>query len=64
MMKMVYRVIRHDAGWAYEANGAVSETFRTREAARSAARAAACDRRKWQHQLPAAADHTDTMVKS
>jgi Uncharacterized protein conserved in bacteria (DUF2188) len=41
MSKLVYRVVRHDGGWAYEANGTFSEPFRTREEARSAARLAA-----------------------
>jgi hypothetical protein len=41
MRKVRYKVLRHDAGWAYEANGTYSETFPTREAARKAARFAA-----------------------
>jgi hypothetical protein len=41
MSKLVYRVVRHDGGWAYEANRTFSETFRTREEARKAARLAA-----------------------
>jgi len=37
MSKIVYRVVKHDGGWAYEANGTYSEPFPTREAARKAA---------------------------
>jgi hypothetical protein len=41
MSKITYRVVKHDGGWAYEANGTFSERFATREAARQAARRAA-----------------------
>jgi len=41
MSKITYRVVKHDGGWAYEANGTYSESFRTREAARKAAKIAA-----------------------
>ena len=41
MSKLVYRVVRHDGGWAYEADGTYSEPFPTREKAREAARLAA-----------------------
>ena len=41
MNKIIYRVIKHDGGWAYQANGTYSEQFRTRDAARKAARSAA-----------------------
>jgi hypothetical protein len=41
MNKTPYRVVRHDGGWAFEANGTRSTGFRTREAARNAARLAA-----------------------
>jgi len=41
MSKITYRVVKHDGGWAYEANGTYSEQFQTREAARNAARLAA-----------------------
>jgi hypothetical protein len=41
MSKITYKVVRHDAGWAYEANGTCCEPFPTREAARKAARLAA-----------------------
>jgi hypothetical protein len=41
MNKITFKIVKHDDGWAYEANGAHSEYFRTREAARKAARLAA-----------------------
>lgn len=41
MSKVTYKVIRHDGGWAYEANGTFSEPFPTRDAARKAASLAA-----------------------
>jgi len=41
MIKTNFKVVKHDDGWVYEANGAQSESFRTREAARKAARWAA-----------------------
>jgi hypothetical protein len=43
MSKLVYKVVKHDGGWAYEALGTFSETYRTREAARTAARLAAAE---------------------
>jgi hypothetical protein len=43
MSKITYRVVKHDGGWAYEANGTFSEPFRTRDAARKAAKLAASE---------------------
>jgi hypothetical protein len=43
MSKITYKVVKHDGGWAYEANGTYSEPFPTREAARNAARLAASE---------------------
>jgi hypothetical protein len=40
MSTIIYKVVRHDGGWAYVANGTFSESFRTREAARKAAKIA------------------------
>jgi hypothetical protein len=40
MIKTTFKIVKHDDGWVYEANGAHSQSFRTREAARNAARAA------------------------
>jgi hypothetical protein len=41
MSKITYRVVKHNGGWAYENGSTSSEQFRTREAARKAARLAA-----------------------
>jgi hypothetical protein len=41
MSKITYKVVKHDGGWAYEANGTYSEPFPTRDAARKAAKLAA-----------------------
>ncbi len=41
MSSITYKVVKHDGGWAYEANGTFSERFPTREAAREAAKLAA-----------------------
>jgi hypothetical protein len=43
MGKIVYRIVQHDGGWTYEVNGTLTETYRTREAARVAARRAASE---------------------
>ena len=43
MSDMIYKVVRHDGGWAYEANGTFSERFATREAARHATKRAATE---------------------
>jgi hypothetical protein len=31
MSKITYKVVKHDGGWAYEANGTYSEPFPTRD---------------------------------
>lgn len=41
MIKITFKIVKHDDGWVYEANGAHSQSFRTREAARKGARLAA-----------------------
>jgi hypothetical protein len=41
MIKITYKVVKHDGGWAYEVNGTYSEKFPTRDAARKAAKIAA-----------------------
>jgi hypothetical protein len=43
MSEIKYKVVKHDGGWAYEANGTFSEPFPTREAAYEAARHAASE---------------------
>jgi len=41
MNKVPFKIVRHDDGWVYEANGTLSQNFPTREAARKAAKLAA-----------------------
>jgi hypothetical protein len=41
MNKIPFKIVKHDDGWVYEADGVLSQNFRTREAARKAARLAA-----------------------
>jgi hypothetical protein len=43
MNRVTYKVVKHDGGWAYEANGTYSEPFLTREGARNAAKLAATE---------------------
>ena len=43
MTKITYEIVEHDGGWAYRANDVYSETFRTHDAAFSAAKAAAAE---------------------
>ena len=43
MTKIVYRIVEHDGGWAYQVDGVFSETFPSHDAARSAAQRAAAE---------------------
>jgi len=43
MSKIIYKIVRHDGGWAYEANGTFSERFANRKAAHQAAVLAASE---------------------
>ncbi len=43
MSKIIYKIVRHDGGWAYEANGTFSERFASREIAHQAAVVAASE---------------------
>jgi hypothetical protein len=78
MSKMTYRVLKHDGGWAYEANGTYSESFPTREAARRAAKLAASEQAtpgettqisyedekgRWHTEVDAGTDRPKTSVK-
>lgn len=78
MSKLVYRVVRHDGGWAYEANGTFSEPFRTQEEAQEAARLAAREQEvpgestpidyedekgRWHHEIADGKDRPQTVVK-
>lgn len=41
MSTVRYEIVEHDGGWAYKANGAISETFGSHDAALKAANHAA-----------------------
>ena len=41
MTKVIYQVVEHNDGWAYQVDGVFSETFPSRSAARKAAKRAA-----------------------
>jgi hypothetical protein len=41
MTTVRYEIVEHDGGWAYKANGAISETYPTHDAALKAANHAA-----------------------
>jgi Uncharacterized protein conserved in bacteria (DUF2188) len=43
MANVVYQVVEHDGGWAYKVGTTYSETFRTRDEAVQAAKAAAAE---------------------
>jgi hypothetical protein len=78
MSKIVYRIVRHDGGWAYQANGTFSEPFRTHEQAREAARLAAREQTepgatatieyedadgRWHHEVAEGDDRPTALVK-
>jgi Uncharacterized protein conserved in bacteria (DUF2188) len=77
MSVVTYRIIKHDGAWAYEVNGTFSETFATREAARAAAKRAACEQTlpgasvpidyedekgRWHHEFSSGGDRPKTRV--
>jgi hypothetical protein len=43
MVKIVYRIVEHDGGWAYQVDGVFSETFPSHDMARAAAQRAAAE---------------------
>jgi hypothetical protein len=78
MSKITYKVVKHDGGWAYEANGTFSEPFRTHEDARAAARLAANEQAApgetteisyedekghWHHEVDSGTDRPTTVVQ-
>ena len=78
MSKIVYRIVEHDGGWAYQVDGAFSETFPSHEAARGAALRAAAeqhmpgethaiswedDKGKWHEEVARGDDRPETEVE-
>ena len=45
MSHLTYKIVQHDGAWAYSADGTISETFPTHDAALKAARRAAAEQR-------------------
>jgi hypothetical protein len=45
MSKLIYEIVEHDGGWAYQVDGTFSETFPSHAAARRAAELAAGEQR-------------------
>jgi hypothetical protein len=46
LSKVVYKIVEHAGGWAYQVEGTFSETFPSADAARAAARVAAIEQRQ------------------
>jgi hypothetical protein len=78
MTEIVYRIVRHDEGWAYKANGVFSEPFPSHEEALEAAKRAAEEQRtpgatqtieyedekgKWHSETAAGSDRPTTRVE-
>ncbi|MGE0604675.1 MAG: DUF2188 domain-containing protein [Xanthobacteraceae bacterium] len=78
MTHVTYKVVRHDSGWAYTANGTFSEAFPTHDAALEAARRAAQEQRtpgdthvieyedangNWKTETASGSDRPETDVK-
>ena len=77
-MKVIYKIVEHDGGWAYTAGGTFSETFATHDAAVKAARRAAREQTepgsdthisyedtsgKWHEELAHGEDRPETNVE-
>jgi len=78
MSHVVYKVVRHDDGWAYQSDGVFSEAFPTHKAALQAARRVATEQRvpgrteaiewedengKWHSETASGSDRPDTEVE-
>ena len=78
MSHITYKVVQHDSGWAYTADGTYSETFPNHDAALRAARRAAGEQRlsgdtagiswedpngRWHEELSVGDDRPETEVQ-
>ena len=78
MPRFEYHIIQHDDGWAYMADGTISETFPSHDAAVQAARRAAGEQEKpgetsgivwedkagrWHSEIARGDDHPETDVE-
>jgi len=78
MAKVVYKIIKHENGWAYKARGTFSETFASDDAALGAARVAASEQKvpgetvgiqyetadgEWHEELDPGSDRPETSVE-
>jgi hypothetical protein len=78
MAKVVYRIVQHDGGWAYQVDHVFSETFRSHDAARRAAERAAAEQQvsgdeaaisfedadgHWREELVSGGDRPETVVE-
>ena len=78
MVKVVYRIVKHDDGWAYKVGEVFSEPFRTHDEALAAARRAAGEQRvagetagiswedangRWHDEVASGSDRPDTEVE-
>jgi hypothetical protein len=78
MTHVTYKIVRHDSGWAYTANGTFSEPFPSRDAALKAAKRVAQEQRTpgethvieyedengaWRTETASGSDRPDTDVK-
>jgi hypothetical protein len=78
MTKVVYRIVEHDGGWAYQVDGVFSETFPSHDMARAAAQRAAIEQHmpgetrtiswedgngKWHEELARGDDRPDAKVE-
>ena len=78
MAKLVYKIVKHEDGWAYQVGGTFSETFPTHDAAVAAAQRAAGEQRVsgetvgiqyetadgvWHEEVDTGTDRPDTSVE-
>ena len=78
-MKITYRIVEHDGGWAYQVGSVFSETFASHDAALKAARRAAGEQRvagetagieyetadgKWHDEVVSGQDRPETQVEN